>query len=386
MRSLKYTPFTIGLAYIATTAVLSAIGSKSRTLALHLSSGQPLLGISFNLSRALFAVLVTIIANTVFAYADGTMRSEPNVKKFLYSSSIFFLATFAMVFSPSLIQFSIATTISTLALGYATFLIPFQDRSKRPRYPWHLHIGDLLLLAESAATIGHPNQKLTQITLIIWTFSRAGLLPFSKWVVASVNAPTAASVMLHGGFVNAPAIALIYFGNYQSLDKRVLVAIVILAIATIIWSSLAKSFAKDVKGRLAVSTCGQMSFMVLEILSGLPILGLFHAVGHGLFKSYLLYDAPSDPFNKSELISDKATANRKSARSKVAKSRNPLRAIVSGVVAIAVMAIAAVATGNVTPANLSSLIPESVGFGIALYVAISVSFGHKDRVGASYKR
>ncbi|MDA8025930.1 MAG: Na-translocating system protein MpsB [Actinomycetota bacterium] len=383
MRSLKYTPFVIGFAYIATTAVLSALGSRTRTLALQLSSGQPILGISFNLSRALFVVLVTIIANTVFAYADGTMRSEPNVKKFLYSSSIFFLSTFAMVFSPSLIQFSIATTISTLALGYATFLIPFQDRSKRPRYPWHLHIGDLLLVAVSAATNGHPNQKLTQITLIIWTFSRAGLLPFSKWVVASVNAPTAASVMLHGGYVNAPAIALIYFGNYQSLDKRILVAIVILAIATIIWSSLAKSYAKDVKGRLAVSTCGQMSFMVLEILSGLPVLGLFHAVGHGLFKSYLLYDAPSDPFNKSELISDKATSNRKSASSKIFKSRNPLRAVASGVVAIAVMTVATIATGKITPVNLSSLIPESVGFGIALYVAISVSFGHKDRVGAS---
>ncbi len=384
MRSLKYIPFVIGLPYIAVTAVLAAVGASSRTLALHLSSGQLVFGVSFTLSRALFAVLVTVIANTVFAYADGSMRNEPNLKKFLSSSSIFFAATFAMVFAPSVLQFSIATTISSLALGYATFLIPFQDRNRRPRYPWHLHLGDLLLLAVAIAELNHPASHLIQTALIVWTFSRAGLLPFSKWVVSSVNAPTAASVMLHGGFVNAPAIALIYFGNYRHTNLALIVAIVILSIATIIWSALAKSFAKDAKGRLAVSTCGQMSFMVLEILSGLPVLGLFHAVGHGLFKSYLLYDAPSDPFNKSELLSDKETHNRRSAKSEEAlKSRNLLRAAIATMIAVGAMIVATITTGSVTIANLSAVVTESVGLGIAFYVAVNVSFGHKDRAGAS---
>ncbi len=384
MRSLKYTPLAIGLPYIAITAALSLTGAKGRELALNSGAMHPMFGISFTISRALFVVLVTIIANTVYAYADGSMRNEPNLRKFLVSSSLFFVATYAMVFAPSLLQFSIATTISTAALGYATFLIPFQDRSKKPRYPWHLHLGDVILLVAAAASISTPDQKSTQIALIIWTFSRAGLLPFGKWVVSSVNAPTAASVMIHGGYVNAPAIALIYFGSYKMIDTRVLIAVVVLAIATIIWSSLAKSFAKDAKGRLAVSTCGQMSFMVLEILSGLPTLGLFHAVGHGLFKSYLLYDAPSDPFNKSELISEKATKNRTSiANHKVVKVQNTPMSIFAALISVAVMVTATSLSGSITFANLSSLIPETVGLAIALYVAINVSFGHSDRIGAT---
>ena len=384
MRSLKYTPLAIGLPYIAITALLSLTGDRDRTLAFHAASAQPILGISFTLSRALFVILVTVIANTVFAYADGSMRNEPNFKRFLVSSSIFFLATYVMVFSPSLLQFSIATTISTAGLGYAAFLIPFQDRSKRSRYPWHLHIGDLILLATSVHFYGDSNQRATQIALIIWTFSRAGLLPFGKWVVSSVNAPTAASVMIHGGYVNAPAIALLYFGDYHLLAKWALVAIVALAIATITWSSLAKSFAKDVKGRLAVSTCGQMSFMVLEILAGLPILGLFHAVGHGLFKSYLLYDAPSDPFNKSELLSDLATKNRRtSINQRNFKVRNTSRAIFAALISLTVMIITTAASGPVSFSTLSSLIPETVGLAIALYVAVNVSFGHRDRIGAT---
>jgi hypothetical protein len=384
MRSLKYTPLVIGLPYIAATALLTLLGQKGRVLAYHSSSLHPLFGVSFTISRALFVVLVTVIANTVFAYADGSMRNEPNVKKFLASSTIFFLATYAMVFSPSLLQFAIATTISTVGLGYAAFLIPFQDRSKSPRYPWHLHVGDLILLTISVATYANSNQRTTQIALIIWTFSRAGLLPFSRWVVSSVNAPTAASVMIHGGYVNAPAIALIYFASNRMLDIWALVVIVILAIATIVWSSLAKSFAKDAKGRLAVSTCGQMSFMVLEILAGLPILGLFHAVGHGLFKSYLLYDAPSDPFNKSELLSEKATKSRGSVIDQRAlKVRNTFRAIFAAVISLTVMIVTTLATGSISIASLSSLIPETVGLAIALYVSINVSFGHRDRVGAT---
>ena len=384
MRSLKYTPLAIGVPYIAATIVLSALGVSDGTWALPSRMPHPTFGISFTISRALFVVLVTIIANTVYAYTDGSMRNEPKVKQFVVSSSIFFLATYAMVFAPSILQFAIATSISTVALGYATFLIPFQDRSKRPRYPWHLHVGDLLLLIVAVITSGHQNQRSIEFVLLLWTFSRAGLLPFSKWVVSSVNAPTAASVMIHGGYVNAPAIALLYFCTYRLFNKVELAIVVALAIATIIWSALAKSFAKDAKGRLAVSTCGQMSFMVLEILSGLPVLGLFHAVGHGLFKSYLLYDVPSDPFNKSDLLQKGATENRGSKKTHATiEFRNRSRAIVAITISAAVMVAITYATGVVSFSRLSALIPETVGLAIAFYAAVNVSFGHQDRAGAT---
>ena len=122
---------------------------------------------------------------------------------------------------------------------------------------------------------------------------KAGVMPLHSWLPAAMVAPTPVSALLHAvAVVNAGAFALLRvvcytFGPELSRQCGGSTVMVWLAAGTIILSSLIALQKTNLKARLAYSTVGQLSYLVLGIclLSPYSVQGaLYHMVAHSFLK------------------------------------------------------------------------------------------------------
>ncbi|NLO75283.1 MAG: monovalent cation/H+ antiporter subunit D family protein [Clostridia bacterium] len=136
--------------------------------------------------------------------------------------------------------------------------------------------------------------------LVAGTAVKAGVMPVHGWLPAAMIAPTPVSALLHAvAVVKAGAFAIVRIVGFvfgTELLKELGVAPILAAVAgfTIIVSSLIAMSQDNLKKRLAFSTIGQLSYVVLgtALLTPLSILGaLYHIVAHALMKITLFFCA-----------------------------------------------------------------------------------------------
>lgn len=122
---------------------------------------------------------------------------------------------------------------------------------------------------------------------------KAGVMPFHGWLPSAMVAPTPVSALLHAvAVVKAGAFCLLrvvcyVFGPESAQWCGGSVILSWIAATTIILSSLIAMRQDNLKARLAFSTVGQLSYIVLgiSILSVYSITGaLFHIVAHAFLK------------------------------------------------------------------------------------------------------
>lgn len=160
-----------------------------------------------------------------------------------------------------------------------------------------LGIGLLLLYnATGFATvteISHTTQVsiLGLICLVIAAMIQSALVPFYRWIVSSLNAPTPVSAFMHAGLVNGGGFLLARFAPLFLQNPSLLKIIFCLGIATAIIGTTFKLLQSNIKSMLACSTIGQMGFMIAQCGMGLFPAAITHACFHGLFKAYLFLDS-----------------------------------------------------------------------------------------------
>lgn len=129
---------------------------------------------------------------------------------------------------------------------------------------------------------------------------KAGVMPLHGWLPAAMVAPTPVSALLHAvAVVKAGAFCVLrvvcyVFGPESASWCNGATALSWFALATIILSSLIAMRQDNLKARLAFSTVGQLSYIVLgiSILSLYSIGGaIFHIVAHALLKITLFMSA-----------------------------------------------------------------------------------------------
>ncbi|MBQ6622789.1 MAG: monovalent cation/H+ antiporter subunit D family protein [Mogibacterium sp.] len=122
---------------------------------------------------------------------------------------------------------------------------------------------------------------------------KAGVMPLHSWLPAAMVAPTPVSALLHAvAVVKAGAfctlrIVLYVFGPAMAAYCRGADLLAWMAVATILVSSLIAIRKDNLKARLAFSTIGQLSYIILgiAILSPFAAAGaLYHIVAHAFMK------------------------------------------------------------------------------------------------------
>jgi multicomponent Na+:H+ antiporter subunit D len=131
------------------------------------------------------------------------------------------------------------------------------------------------------------------LVLFIFGFAKAGVMPFHGWLPAAMVAPTPVSSFLHGvavvkvGVFSILRVVFFILGPGYLAELNLGVILTTLASVTILVASLVALTQDNLKRRLAYSTVGQLSYMLLGAgmltVSGMTG-GLLHIAMHAFGK------------------------------------------------------------------------------------------------------
>lgn len=130
--------------------------------------------------------------------------------------------------------------------------------------------------------------KTIAVCLIVISMSiKSALYPFHRWLLATLDAPTPLSGLLHAGIVNVAAILAARLFPVLQDSTPVLFTWGLLSALSATLGTLSMSAQFDVKRKLVYSTVGQMGFMCLQCALGAIPAAIFHLIAHGLFKCHM---------------------------------------------------------------------------------------------------
>ena len=161
--------------------------------------------------------------------------------------------------------------------------------------------GDLTFSSEGVfvgKTIVFPLWIL--LLLFLFGFAKAGIMPFHSWLPGSMVAPTPVSALLHAVAVVKVGVFCIVrvltgiFGVDLLIAENLNTVVVFIAGFTVITSSLIALTQDSLKRRLAFSTIGQLSYIVMGVglASKLGVIGgMTHIAMHAFGKITLFFCA-----------------------------------------------------------------------------------------------
>lgn len=296
-------------------------GESVELILIELAPGLPLA-----LKADPFGVFFAIIASGLWIftsfYSIGYMRGAGEGKQTRYFASfaICLSATIGIAFSANLLTFILFYEMLTLA----TYPLVIHNESQTAinagrKYLAFTLTAGLLLIAASGMVYTYtgtldftPGGLFTEVDLpqhvmlIIFILFlggvgvKAGIMPLHSWLPAAMAAPTPVSALLHAvAVVKSGVFAVIrvvgfVFGTGVMTSYGLNDIIIVLAGATIILASLL-AFAQDnLKRRLAYSTVGHLSYIVLGVALITPLGmtgGILHIAAHATMKITLFFCA-----------------------------------------------------------------------------------------------
>jgi multicomponent Na+:H+ antiporter subunit D len=284
--------------------------SPGISLSLHVDTA----GIIFGLSASLLWIITSF-------YSIGYMRSLAEHKQTRYYAffAICLASTIGIAFSANLLTFVLFYEILTVA----TYPLVIHKETPEAmsagrKYLAYLLTGGLALIAATALTYvyagsldftpggflsdlaGQPNLMLLFVLFLIGFGMKSALIPFHSWLPSAMIAPTPVSGLLHAvavvkagvfGFIRV--VGFIYGPSlFHDIGAGQILAI--MAAITIIVSSLLAFYQDNLKRRLAYSTIGHLSYILLgvSLLSTTAWTGsLIHLVNHAVLKITLFFCA-----------------------------------------------------------------------------------------------
>lgn len=295
-----------------------------KTVSLHLFDLAP--GMPFELSADPIGVFFAVIASGLWIftsfYSIGYMRGAGEKKQTRYFASfaVCLSATIGIAFSANLLTFIVFYEMLTLA----TYPLVIHKETKKAinagrKYLSYTLTAGLLLIAAAGLTYYYtgsieftpggifPNANVpdTAMLIIFILFLggvgvKAGIMPIHSWLPSAMAAPTPVSALLHAvAVVKSGVFAVIRVVGYV-FGTDVMTAyglndiLIIIAGSTIILASLL-AFAQDnLKRRLAYSTVGHLSYIVLGVALITPLGmqgGIMHIAAHATMKITLFFCA-----------------------------------------------------------------------------------------------
>lgn len=272
------------------------------------------LGILFGLSASLLWILTSF-------YSIGYVRGlvEHKQTRYFASFAVCLSATMGVAFAANLLTFVIFYELLTIAT------YPLVVHKETPaaiaagrKYLAYLLTGGLALTVAVAFTLGMTGaldfapggflsvgagrERLLALFLLftIGFGVKSALMPLHSWLPTAMIAPTPVSALLHavavvkvGVFGFARVIGFV-FGPALLQEIGAAGLLTAICVATILLASLLALRQDNLKARLAYSTVGHLSYIVLGMTLLTPtgwIGGLFHIVSHAVTKITLFFCA-----------------------------------------------------------------------------------------------
>jgi multicomponent Na+:H+ antiporter subunit D len=272
------------------------------------------LGLSFALSASLLWILTSF-------YSIGYMRAlkEHNQTRYFASFAVCLSATMGIAFAANLLTFFIfyeVLTISTYPLVIHKESPPAISAGRK-YLAFLLSGGVALLLAVGltqrmagtlnftpggflSVSIGQSGSLALFVLFLVGVGAKSGLMPLHSWLPTAMIAPTPVSALLHAvavvkaGVFGFARVMGFVFGPVLAADIGATRLTAVIAGATIVIASLLAMAQDNLKRRLAYSTVGHLSYIILGTVLLAPagwLGGLFHLTTHAAMKITLFFCA-----------------------------------------------------------------------------------------------
>lgn len=282
-------------------------------------------GVAIKFKVDAFGMLFALVSSTLWIvttiYSIGYMRglNEHSQTRYFCFFAIALSATIGVAFSANLLTLYLFYEM----LSFATYPLVAHHQDKEARSSGRKYLlyivgasiglvlpamlicynltGTLEFSKQGIFTGTEPHATmLVLLLMLVLGFAKAGIMPFHSWLPAAMVAPTPVSALLH-------AVAVVKVGAFSVL--RVLTGvfgidllarlnlgtvICYLAAFTVITASLIALSQDGLKRRLAFSTIGQLSYIVLGVALLSPkgvIGGMTHIAMHAFGKITLFFCA-----------------------------------------------------------------------------------------------
>ena len=317
--------WTILIAVIKLSIVASLLPGVLQGESYLFTIAQVLPGVPIELRVDALGMVFALVASCLWLftsiYSIGYMRAleEHAQTRYFASFAVAISATIGIAFSANLLTmylFYEVLSLSTYPLvtheqnaearasgrKYLTYIIGTSIGLALPAMLMTYVAAGTLDFTQGGILAGKASPELLALLLVLFLFgfAKAGLMPFHGWLPAAMVAPTPVSSFLHGVAVVKAGVFSIFRIVFHILGPETLQAadlgsiITFIASATLLIASLVALTQDSMKRRLAYSTVGQLSYMVLGagMLSATGMLGgVMHLAMHAFGKITLFFCA-----------------------------------------------------------------------------------------------
>ncbi len=269
----------------------------------------------------IFALVASFLWIFTSLYSIGYMRTlgEHNQTRYFASFAVAISATIGVAFSANLLTLYLFYEMLSLST-YPLVTHHQNDEARKSGRKYLVYIlgtsialvlPAMLITYSAAGTLDFttggilagkvaPDVLALLLVFFLFGFAKAGLMPFHGWLPAAMVAPTPVSSFLHGVAVVKAGVFSIFRIIFDILGPGTLqaanlsVIITTLAAVTLLVASLVALTQDSMKRRLAYSTIGQLSYMVLGagMLSAVGMVGgIMHLAMHAFGKITLFFCA-----------------------------------------------------------------------------------------------
>ena len=282
-------------------------------------------GLAFKFRVDAFGILFALVSSSLWivtsAYSVGYMRGlkEHSQTRYFCFFALSLSATVGVAFSANLL--TLYLFYEMLSFATCPLVTHHQDKEARSsgrKYLLYIvgssigfvlpamlvtyHLTGTLEFADQGFMAGHgsPALILSLLLLFVFGFAKAGIMPFHSWLPAAMVAPTPVSALLHAVAVVKVGVFCVFriitgvFGTDFLSSLGLGTVICVIASFTIIVASLIALSQDGLKRRLAFSTIGQLSYIVLgaALLSPKGLTGgMLHIAMHAFGKITLFFCA-----------------------------------------------------------------------------------------------
>jgi multicomponent Na+:H+ antiporter subunit D len=284
---------------------------------------MPGLAIQFKVDALgmLFALVASLLWIVTSAYSIGYMRglNEHSQTRYFCFFALALSATIGVAFSANLL--TLYLFYEMLSLATYPLVTHHQDREARSsgrKYLLYIvgtsiglvlpamlicyHLTGTLEFSPQGFMTGAASPAMTAVLLFmfIFGFAKAGIMPFHAWLPAAMVAPTPVSALLHAvavvkvGVFSIARVMTGVFGINLLSSSHLGTVVCYVAAFTVITASLIALSQDGLKRRLAFSTIGQLSYIVLGVALLSPkgmTGGLVHIAMHAFGKITLFFCA-----------------------------------------------------------------------------------------------
>ncbi len=278
--------------------------------------GRAIVGLVGDRVTSILALLTAGVALVVQSFARRALAGDPRTTRFYAFASLLTSATAVAATAATGSGFAVGWIVTGVSLAALVAHRDGWEPARRARRRVHRSfalgdtalilglviagtvVGDLDLratpqaattLAPGDGAMAGPLEALTVVAvlLVIAGLSRSAIIPFHRWLPATLAGPTPTSALLHAGVVNGAGVLLVRFAPVFGASVTATHVAFALGVTTTLIATAVMLIRADVKGNLVWSTAGQMGFMVVQCAVGAFSAALFHVVGHGMYKAAL---------------------------------------------------------------------------------------------------